>query len=53
VSVLRVGIDRVDRQGPGCRQLLALFAVRRDLEPHSPNQAAGTAEATMSRDIDS
>jgi len=47
LSVLRVDIHLVDRQDSGREQLLALFALRRDLESRASHHAARTAVAAL------
>jgi hypothetical protein len=48
MSVLRISIDRVHRQDSRRQQqLLALFALRRDLESRSSNGAGGAAVAIV------
>lgn len=46
---MHVDIDRVDRQDSRLEQLLALFPMRRDLEPGSTHIRFNTAVATMTR----
>jgi hypothetical protein len=48
MSVLHVPINRLDSQVAGHEQLLALLAMRRDLESRSSNPAASTAVAMTS-----
>ena len=50
LPVLRVHINRLDREGSGREQLLALFPLRRGLESQSPHDRIGTAVATMTAD---